>query len=253
MTGWYLFKHAVSMLVRNWQMVIQIFLLPTVLVGVILGVLAQQTEVLALLSPGAASEFTPGGGLVGSVLLTAIVVMLISMWPIVAWHRYVLEEEQNPGFLPPLHLDRILAYAFQGILIGLLVLLAMIPVLIVIAVLASVLGGNFVHVLPILEPGLALLPAWVFLRLSITLPDVALGKTRLSITDAWKATSDAFGPVFGLVLITVVMQFAIEQSLLLLTGPVVVVWWALTSVVFGLIQVSILTTLYGHYVEKRPI
>jgi hypothetical protein len=31
------------------------------------------------------------------------------------------------------------------------------------------------------------------------------------------------------------------------------VWWALTSVVFGLIQVSILTTLYGHYVEKRPI
>lgn len=233
MTAWNLFSHAVSMLVRNRTEVVRIFLVPMILaVGIF---------VAALLLLGG----------IGAVL-AGIAAVLVFFWPIVAWHRYVLSEEPVAGCLPPLRMDRIGGYILQSLLLGLLVALAMIPIMIGVSILLGVMGPGFLEVMPILQPGLALLPTWIFIRLSITLPNVALGHEGLSLSKAWKATDD-FGPIFGLTAINVVVQFVIEQMALILDGLAADLWTILAGVAFALVQVSLLTTLYGVYVEKRPI
>ncbi len=252
MTGWLLFKHAVSMLLRNKTEVLRIFLVPSLIIGGVLYVVLARTGLVQAMETGRISEAAPG--LAVTVLITAMVIMLLSIWPIVTWHRYVLNEEPVAGFLPPIYPRRVGAYSLQLILIALIAVLSMVPVMLAVMVLAAVSGGAFLHLVPLLEPGLALLPAWIFLRLSVSLPEIAMGGKASGLKDTWRATADDFGPVFGLVLITVVLQFALERSFIFIGGgPVGIVWWVLASCAFGLIQISILTTLYGYYVEKRPI
>ncbi|KUP94837.1 hypothetical protein [Tritonibacter horizontis] len=253
MTSWSLFKHAIKMLVRNWKDVLRIFLVPTLISVGIVGFAAQRTGVFTMVMEAPIPNTTEPAGFLGTILVSAIIVFLVFIWSVVAWHRYVLNEEPVVGFIPPLRMKRIGAYVLQVILISLLVVLSMIPVMIVLVALMAVMGSAFRTFSFIFEPGLTLFPAWVFLRLSVSLPHVATGKPSMSLLQGWKATSGAFGPVIGLALITVVMQFVAESVAFLLAGPLAVIWTLGAGLILGLIQVSILTTLYGYYVEKRPI
>ncbi|WP_420004603.1 hypothetical protein [Arenibacterium sp. LLYu02] len=229
--AWKLFMHAVTMLIRNWREVVQIFLVPMVIVIVLIGL------------------FFSGRGGFGMMLLIFLAVMLVFIWPIVSWHRFVLQEEPVTSYFPTFRLDRIAAYLLQGLLIG---LIAAFPSALVIFVNARLSTWLDPAVMLFLQTGLFLLPSWILTRLSVTLPSVALGKKDLSLAKVWRATSD-FGPIFGLTLIVSGIQLLNELVALALGGAAGVVWSIVVGVLFALVNISLLTTLYGHYVEKRPI
>jgi hypothetical protein len=94
----------------------------------------------------------------------------------------------------------------------------------------------------------------VFFRLSTILPAAAIGKP-LTLKAAWAGTEGSSVTILILVLILGAAQFALQLLLgLLLLAPVIgVVLMVLGTVVSGLVNISVLTTLYGYYIEKRAL
>jgi hypothetical protein len=87
------------------------------------------------------------------------------------------------------------------------------------------------------------------------LPAAALGQ-KLSLGDAWQATKGESGTIVTLALIVVGASVIIQlpswlnddpTSIINIVYSLVVNWFA------TIIGISVLTTLYGHFVEKRPI
>ena len=194
------------------------------------------------------------------IYLTAMVLLiLLGVWIAVGWHRYVLTNEQ-PSFVPKLHLDRVMGYFGKSILIGLLVLpVAMLAGLIVGFALVPMFGG-LISTQPLVF-GLAVallvyIPVGVVaMRLSAALPGVAL-QPGVSVFSGWRATTGHTGTILGVVVISI-----IGTAALILPGPMLfapqsvpaLIWQFATQWVMVMVGVSILTTLYGHYVEGRPL
>ncbi len=191
----------------------------------------------------------------GELMLFVGIILVISLfgslWIGVAWHRYVLLVEQ-PGLLPKLRFGRVLAYFGTSILIGLLLgLVIILPGML----LMRVIGQG----VPIILAGFAVL--WVLIlgvvsfRLSAVLPGAALASGH-GIGDAWQATKGETPTLIGLVILFGIFSFVLNKigDAFLDAGP----WPFLTvSVVTTWISMmvgfSILTILYGHYIEKRPL
>ncbi|NIZ11829.1 hypothetical protein [Phaeobacter sp. HF9A] len=251
MNGWDLLKHAAYMLLRNLGDVLRIFLVPTLVAVAGIYCLAQVLGVYDVFVDATAGRPPRNpGSFIGSALLIIVFFFLVYTWPIVAWHRYVLLEEPVSGFVPEIKADRIIGYIGQAFLLSLLLLLLMIPVGVVISIVLRMAGAQIVGLMPIIGPGLAILPTWVFMRLSVSLPSVALGN-KMRLGDIWSATSG--GAVLGLTVLVMILQAALEFSYGLLPGIAGTVWWLVGTTVFSLLQISIVTTLYGYYIEKRPI
>ncbi len=96
--------------------------------------------------------------------------------------------------------------------------------------------------------------SWLSIRLGLVLPAVAVGK-QMTFRESWTATAALSFAILTAILILVVLNVVVSGVLgLLFRGSVVfgildlVVGWV--SVMVGL---SILTTIYGHAVEGRPI
>ena len=100
---------------------------------------------------------------------------------------------------------------------------------------------------------IVMLIAPIFFRFAAILPSAALGE-RLTWGAAWRATKGSTGALMlvslvlwvGLIWVSEHATNLISGNLFLLTLWVIPFRW-----VFLMINVSILTTLYGHYVEKR--
>lgn len=178
------------------------------------------------------------------------------LWVAVGWHRFVLLDEM-PGFVPPFKGDRILGYLGRMIL----VVLALLPVYFVIVAISvglffalgrSDAGMQIAQFLPII----VIIPISAFvLRLSTALPGAALGAEG-GIRSAWAATRGKWGTFLLLAIIVIAAGFAARMVMvaLALYAPVMLIPF---SIVYGwvslMVGVSILTTLYGHYVEGRSL
>jgi hypothetical protein len=92
-------------------------------------------------------------------------------------------------------------------------------------------------------------------RLSTILPGVALGKHG-TISDGWQATSGETGDFVVLSLAWLALAFVLGLIMGVL-GSAIPALTILFQFVVGwvtmMIGISILTTLYGHYIEKRPL
>ena len=183
----------------------------------------------------------------------------------VNWHRFVLLDDVPVG-LQRLRLDGLtLRYFFNVIgimfMVGLLAAICMVPV----GILLAMFGGTL-HGLPAFLFGLAILPIVGFLlvsfyRLSVKLPAVALGRTDFTFGNAWRATSDNFWQFLGLFLLFLICTVIVLLALLMaafifrsfgLAGlsislaMQVMVNWLMT-----ILGVTLLTSLYGFFVEGR--
>lgn len=194
----------------------------------------------------------------GLVALTVLASTVLWLWMVVAWHRYILLNER-PALVPALRTDRMLGYLGRSLQIGL--------VLLVPTLLLGMLGG--LAAVPLVQAGahpvLVLLVTGVIvyvplatlgLRLSAMLPGVAL-QAGVPLFTGWQATKGATGTILGVVVLSMIPALALDylaQSLfadplgLPATLASVLVQW-----VTALVGASVLTTLYGHYVEKRPL
>lgn len=198
------------------------------------------------------------GGAVGPMAVLAIVTLLTSLWIVVAWHRYILKVEDTGSVVPAFHGRRILAYLGYSLLIGVILIIP-----------AALLGGlsgmlfrsamsdgmmpgigvSLLAMLVVLVPILL-----ISLHLSPLLPAAALGEP-LGIGGAWAATSGATLDFLVLAVATAVGAFVLDLPAMLFAGslPMALGWATVTGWIKMMVGASILTTVYGHYVEKRPL
>jgi hypothetical protein len=208
----------------------------------------------------AAKAMTEGTYPWGSFMITMISMTFVYVWVVVGWHRYVLLEE-SPSFVPKLEAGRIFAYLGKSLLIFLL----LIPVVLVAGILFGIVGA----VVGSMPPGAAgnpvfgmaigvllVFPISLFVyRMSPLLPAAAIGRT-MTISQAWGAMKGEMGMLAMLGLISTALTVALSLPTLLLlplgTGPLMayqfVVGW-----IQLMVGASIITTLYGIYVEGRTL
>lgn len=244
MLGWQIFKHSFNMVTRNFGKALHIWAVPWVIAVVLIVILA-----LALgVSFDSPTFDSAGEGLF--VILAVIVVIGAALWIAVAWHRYILLSETPSGILPPIHQDRMLAYLGRGFILFLVFLLAG-------SVLFGLVAGLAALIMPLgiilgLIAGVAL--TVLFYRLSVTLPAAALGQP-LTLKEALAATKGSTGVVIVIILCLFVLQLVIQGAVMILTfipllGALVSIAVSMFTAMLG---ISILTTLYGYYIEKREL
>jgi hypothetical protein len=189
MKGIAILLHAVRLVLNNLDIALRVTLLPY------LGVVALNLYTAALTAPFAQLE--PGevpaisGGFFFQLFLVSGVALVLMLWLAVAWHRYVLNGEAAPGFVPTWTGDRIAAYFGRSIVVMLLTG-------VVVLVLLSVLG----QMLPPLLAGVITV-FWalvLFFRMCAVLPAAAIGED-LKISQAWEATKGQSSTILVLSLV----------------------------------------------------
>ena len=252
--GWLIIKHSFGMVFRNFGNALKVSVGPILIASALL--------YLAILLTGfspawAATSIMLGrlpGTLVAVVAVAVAVYLFVATWIAVAWHKFILVEDY-PGILPALSVPTVMAYISKSFVIGILLLLALVPMLVVAGLVLGLLGltENAIASL-VIGFVLGLLLTYLWLRLSIVLPGVAIGKTMTN-RQAWTATAPMSDDIFGasaiLVAINTVISFAADYFLpsgLVYYAVIVAINWFTMMV-----GISLLTTLYGHLVEKRPL
>lgn len=256
MMGWRIFKHSVQMVLRNFQQALQIALVPGVIGMALLVGLAMATGAWdSLQSP--VSDLNPGpsntdlGGFGAFGISAMLIIWTIAFWIVVSWHRYVLLEEMPQGWLPPFRADRVLAYFGLLIMLGLIAMVAMIPLFIII----GVLGEGSASLALTIGVFYFLAVVLCIYRLSVMLPASAIGQP-ITLATAWSKTEGTFGTLIVLLIVSGIFQVIVQVIFgLLMAIPVIGLALVLipSILILPLINVSILTTMYGVYVEGRSI
>lgn len=240
MTGWKIFSHSVFLLKSNFKDAVRISspLIAVMLLGFV------------LVGPKSYVGTSAGGAGQGIEIVLQLLSAIAGLWVAVAWHRYVLLEEDEGG-LPAFHGGRMMAYL--GAILILSLTLMLISVL-----LGFIVGFLTAAFQPLFWAGIiaiSILGIWVFYRLSPMLPGAAVGKW-IGFSKSWETTSDISGPIMSAVFFYVLSAFVLGTFVALamyvnfFVGAMVIV---LMQLVYTLIGVSILTTIYGVSVEGRPI
>ncbi len=191
----------------------------------------------------------------------------------VVWHRYILLEEVPQGAIPyrsGLNIWTYFWYTF-GIAIIMIVVATILSVM-----LAMLIFPDTVLKSAILSIIVGSVVVVLFYRLALILPAVAIDST-LSLWDAMQATRSALGPILVLAVVVVVFNTVLSEiagflfngdqantMLRVVNDQVVYTEITASSIMYfiaaGAIQwfslmlsVSILSTLYGYFIEKRGL
>ncbi len=197
----------------------------------------------------------PQPGRIGLFDLVQIAVGMIAFYSIaVNWHRFVLRDEV-PTARGALRLDGVVwRYTGNSLLIA---LMAFLPVAVFTAILSALMPPAVILALP----AVAVAGTATFM-LSLKLPAIALGRTDFGFADAMKAAGGNFWQVMGVFLFSALIVFALALMLVVLVTllsylpqmPAVIVGLAVGAAVdlfVILFSVSVLTSLYGFFVERR--
>lgn len=248
--GFQIFLHSVRMVFGNFKELLRISLVPVLICVVML------TAAFLLIEDqiGAPYDLSTGPAATSGVLFFMFAALFgggfVSLWIIVNWHRFILLEEFPQGWVPPMYFDRILSYIGHALLLVLLFVVAALPVAGVIGLLGTTPLATFVAF--VFWVG-AVLILW---RVIIILPAAAIGQP-IKLRAAWEATQGAWGTIAVLLIVSVLFQFVIQLlfAALQYLMPVIGTFLILIPSVFvlPLINVSILTTMYGVFVEARSL
>ncbi|NOR63858.1 MAG: hypothetical protein GQ535_15385 [Rhodobacteraceae bacterium] len=206
------------------------------------------------------------GGSVGLVLLLILVATVFLLWSIslvaIVWHRYILLEEIPQGVIPYRSDYRIGRYFWYGVGISLLALL-------IVSILSGILGMIFgPFFMSSLQGGTGFLGATflmglvvgivvlvLYMRMALILPAVALDE-ELTIGQAWSQTSGYTGAILGLALAMAFINAVVPMVISLAFAELVwvnLVLLGLYQWFYFMLNISVLSTLYGHIVQKREV
>ena len=248
-----LFMHSVRLVLGDWRNALRV-------TGLLYLIYAVPALILGLLfpavTPGQSGEqalatmasFAPVG------IITGLLLLVVYIWLAVTWHRYILLDEQPAGQLPAFHRSEILSYAGNAILLGLIMLVISVVVGLVLSPLAF-LGVIGAIVISIVLLSIVLI---VDYRLGLVLPSRAVGQ-KLTFGEAWAATKGQSATILVLAIVSALAAVVIDIPAMVLTllpgiGFILALIWGLcTGWIKLVVGVSILTTLYGVYIEKRNI
>ncbi|MDG1430985.1 MAG: hypothetical protein P8Q23_05405, partial [Paracoccaceae bacterium] len=155
---------------------------------------------------------------------------------------------------PPINKDRMIGYFTRGLFLVFIMLIPTVLIGIVVGLVAALQSPG-----PIVVVGTVAFVAFLALiiisyRLSIVLPAEAIG-SRLSFSQAFNDTRGSTKGLMVIFLCFVALSVAIETVGMLFTFfPLLdLVYIAGTSVFTSMLNISILTTLYGVYIENREL
>lgn len=243
--GFKIFAHSIRMVWSHIREALRIS-------GAIYIVLVGLSVIAVALSPTS----DPFSGWAGLAWFAAI--FLVVAWIAVGWHRYILLDEITGSVLPRFLGKHILVYAGYGLL--LLVITVGIIVAINLALTVVRVAGfpTLAVVVGVVLALLLLIALFVVpYRLAPLLPGSAIGR-GLSIRAAWAATRGATGSIIILDIVSIIATVVIDLPAYALAklpmGAILAAaWLAITGWLKLMIGITILTTIYGHYVEGRPI
>lgn len=259
--GWQILLHALSMLWRNLGAALRLSVGPALLAaGFMVLVLGLGGGVMAAFEPASRAAGLAGLGLLAGLMLGVLAAFVAMLWIAVGWHRYVLLQEPVQGIFPPLRGDAMAGYLGRSIVIAVITLVV---VALVGGALGLALGAVTTPGQGWERPGLALvwsgalgLVATVIgYRLGPMLPASAIG-APIGIAAAWRATRGANLAFVALAVLTVLLSGlvqAVGTALLALWAPLGMVWNLAAGWASGMIAISLLTTLHGHFVQGRPL
>ena len=249
MKGWQIFRHSFNLVMANLDQAIKLSL--------VLYLVQSGYTIYAFLNPPQMMEFDGvevpfmDPSTILPTILFGLLAIVASLWIAVAWHRFALTGEMAAGWVPQFHGPEILGYLGRSILIGVLVVVAIFVVSIPVGIISFGLPG-LAGLMTLVLIGIG---AYLFFRLGVMLPAAALG-VPLTLSKAWNDTKGESGTILTLALIVVGASIVIQlpswfnddpSSVINLVYSLVVNWFA------TIIGISVLTTLYGHFVERRSI
>jgi hypothetical protein len=176
----------------------------------------------------------------------------------VSWHRYILTDAVPHGWQRLAVDGKVLRYGGNLVLLSLIIAgILFVPALLI--GILSVLIGNAAVVLYV---PLAIAAVIIYTRYSVKLPAVALERKDFGFADAWRATANNSVPILGLFFLMVLCALIVAFAMLVITSPIswlqndaalvgvlavqLAVTWVMT-----IFTVTILTSLYGYFVENR--
>lgn len=256
--GWQIFVHSVRQVFGNIRAAVLITALP-----MLVSVTALYVLKLKFLLVPFQFALALQRGLIPwpKVAALLIVVQLMFVWAAVNWHRHILREEPVGFGLPPLHIRLVWSYFLATLFLSIAVIL---PTSILNGVLLGIpagfakalhsetalIVGTLIFAIPIL------MTSTIMLRAAIYLPGIALGqKTRLR--DGWDASRLQLMAltilVFLMGLTFIGVAYVGKIKALYPTTSLGLMWSFIGTWFKTMLGLSLLTTLYGHYVEKRPL
>lgn len=254
--AWNIVRHAFVIVFGNLKEALSASLVPFL---ILIGVLFVLMTILGLPLYQDALV-TPPIGQEGSIALASVIsiplYMFIFAWVAVTWHRYILLEEY-PATVPAVANRPIGAYIGRTLMMSLQLVLVMVPV--ILFVVSFIGNANTL----MLNTGSGLIFAVVmgsvvsffWLRIGVSLPAVAVGKPMNS-RDAWAETNSVWQTILGASVIMVALNLAVTFAFSLLFSGIPLISYILSIViqwVTMMVGVSVLTTIYGHVVESRPL
>ncbi len=249
MLGWQIFVHSVRLVFNNLGAAFRI--------SMVLYLVSVAAQVYGYLNADMASAINDGTFPTGAgqfAVMTMVLNMLglvASLWIAVAWHRFVLAEDYPEGYLPRMHGGKMLGYFGRSILIGIIVAVGVLIASMPLAMIGAIAPPLTVLIIPV-AIGLA---SVLFFRFGSILPACAIGK-NLTLGEAWAATRDQAPTFVVLGVVVSVATLIVVLPSLLNSDPgstinliyILVVNWFVT-----IIGISLLTTVYGHFIEGRSI
>jgi len=251
MLGVRILIHAIGMVVKNIGAALRLTAVP-MLTLLLLTLVLGGTRAMLAEPEGAAPD--------GAMVLLSLLQLAVTLWIAVAWHRFILLGEGPEGILPPFNGRALAAYLWAGVIFALL--------LIAVAVPFGALAGVIVGPMIVAEGGavgggaalvlflmLWLPVAYVSYRISPILPSAAIGD-RLPLKEAWYATGTGGAAFIVLALASILVVWGLNMpvGLLLPFSMALAFIWAFAvqwAVMLG--AASVLTTIFGHFVEKREL
>lgn len=251
MKGMQIFQHAVRQVMNNLPDALKVsgvLYLVQALIGMALGAHAMG---------GGMGPASMGAGAIGAGILGFFVTLAAGVWIAVAWHRYVLLAEHPQSVLPPLLGDKMGAYFLKALLIGIaLVVLGMVLGMIVGFVAMPLFAAGLGLFGMLVIAALVQVPMIFFgLRLAAALPGAALGVDH-GLGAGWEATAEDWKTVLQLSVILAAAMLVLNLVGWLVFGGfglLAQLWQLIVGWPIMLVGLSVLTTLYGHYIQKRPL
>ncbi|WP_370401870.1 hypothetical protein [Sulfitobacter sp. JB4-11] len=185
----------------------------------------------------------------GGVLLAGLAGVVGYILTAVIWHRHVLltgAARETPLF-PGVGVMG--SYLWRAIIVALVQIAAALPILAVTGLIATVVSLFLAGFLA------GIIFFWLALRISLILPAAAMGR-QMRIAESWQATAPLAGPLWGVAAMLSILSAVLALVIGMLTGAGSTANIALQNVSFiveALISISVLTTLYGHLIEGRPL
>lgn len=238
MKAWQIFTHSLRQITGNFGAALRVSALPYLFVALVTGLfvlIAVQLE---------QGRETPAGFAIGFILGFVVVIVATAI-AAVNWHRHILLNEPV-GWVPNIRRDRLQPYILTALGVGLLFT--------VIFGVVGLVGYMLGLVGLVVAVPLFLLATAISFRASTALPARALGVNG-GVSDAMAATAGATGTLVALSVIYILFSLLVGIvvgmfSLIPVVGVLADLAMNWFNTILGL---SILTTLYGHYVEGREL